>query len=78
MARCEDERRQVALAEHPGGEHLGGGLVLLPDGHVARSSATASSAELGRAIAEANDAAVLTEFGAEERPHPREYRYEAA
>jgi hypothetical protein len=54
----EEERRRVAVAEHPGGEYLGGCLVHLPDGHVARSSATASNADLGRAIGEANDAVV--------------------
>jgi hypothetical protein len=57
-ARHEEERRRMTLAEHPGGEYLGGGLVHLPDGRVARSSAAASNAELGSAIGVANDAAV--------------------
>jgi len=57
-ARREEERRQVALAEHPEGEYLGGGLVRLPDGRVARSSASASNDELQRAVVEANSAAV--------------------
>ena len=57
-ARREEKRRRVALAEHPGGEYMGGGLVHLPDGHVARSSAAAFKAELRSAIGVANDAAV--------------------
>jgi hypothetical protein len=56
--RGAKERRRVALAEHPGGEYLGGGMVRMPDGRVARLSAAASNAELRSAIGVANDAAV--------------------
>jgi hypothetical protein len=41
-----EERRRAALAEHPGGEYLGGGLVWLPDGHVARYSADGPAGEI--------------------------------
>jgi hypothetical protein len=57
-ARREEERRRVALAEHRGGEYLDGGLVRMPDGSVARSSAAASNDELRSAISTANEAAV--------------------
>jgi hypothetical protein len=57
MAELEEERRRVALAEHPGAEYLGGGMVRTPDGHVVRSSATASNDELRSAIVLADDAA---------------------
>jgi hypothetical protein len=57
-ARREKEWRRVALAEHPGGEYLGGGLVRMPDGSVPRSSAAASNDERRSAIGVANDADV--------------------
>ncbi len=56
--RREEERHRVALAEHPGGDYLGGYLDRMPDGRVARSSAAASNDELRSAIQLADDATV--------------------
>ena len=60
MAELEEDRRRVALVEHPGGEYLGGGMVRLLDGHVVRSSAAASNDELRSAIQWADNAVVKT------------------
>ena len=60
MAERDEERCRVALAEHPDGEYLGGGMVRLPDGHVVRSSAAVSNDELRSAIHRADNVAVKT------------------
>ena len=62
--------RRAALAEHPGGEYLGGGLVWLPDGHVARCSAVASSDGLRADERRHENLAVLERMAAEVRRHP--------
>jgi hypothetical protein len=58
MGRREEERRQVALAQYPDATYLGGGLVRLPDGKVARSSAVASNEEISHGIQLADQASI--------------------
>jgi hypothetical protein len=65
------ESRRAALAEHPGSQYLGGGLVWLPDGHVARCLG-GSNREIDERRRE--NLAALERMAAELRPEERPRR----